>query len=111
MEIEMTQAHAKVGFEWDDPLLLDQQLSSEERQVRDAARTYCQERLAPPVLDAFRHERTDPLIFRGMGELGLLGITLPQAYRGADLGYVSYGFVARGGGRVGSADPPVLGVQ
>src|SRR5258706_9364263 len=111
MEIEMTQAHTKVGFEWDDPLLLDQQLSSEERQVRDAARTYCQERVAPRVLDAFRHERTDPSIFREMGELGLLGITLPQAYGGADLGYVSYGLVAREVERVDSGYRSMMSVQ
>ena len=71
------------AFHWDDPLLLDQQLSDDERAVRDAARSYCQERLAPRVVEAFRHEKTDPAIFREMGELGLLGPTIPEAYGGA----------------------------
>ena len=71
------------AFHWDDPLLLDAQLSADERAVREAARTYCQERLAPRVLEAFRHERTDPAIFREMGELGLLGITTAEVYGGA----------------------------
>lgn len=60
-------------FHWDDPLLLDQQLTEEERMVRDAARAYAQDKLAPRVTEAFRHERTDAAIFREMGELGLLG--------------------------------------
>ena len=77
----MAKTHAR--FEWDDPLLLDQQLSDDERAVRDAARSYCQERLAPRVVEAFRHEKTDPAIFREMGELGLLGTTIPEAYGGA----------------------------
>ena len=68
---------AKAQFCWDDPLLLDAQLTEDERMVRDAARDYCQDRLAPRVLDAFRHERTDPAIFREMGELGLLGADDP----------------------------------
>ena len=73
-------SHAKVNFHWDDPLLLEHQLSADERAVRDAAHAYCQERLAPRVLEAFRHEQTDPAIFREMGELGLLGPTIPEAY-------------------------------
>ncbi|WP_410963526.1 acyl-CoA dehydrogenase family protein, partial [Salmonella sp. SAL4455] len=80
---------------WDDPFLLDAQLSDEERAVRDAAQAYCQEKLLPRVQDAFRHERTDAAIFREMGELGLLGPTIPEAYGGAGLGYVSYGLIAR----------------
>ena len=71
-------SHAKVNFHWDDPLLLEHQLSADERAVRDAAHAYCQERLAPRVLEAFRHEQTDPAIFREMGELGLLGPTIPE---------------------------------
>ena len=85
----------KASFQWDDPLLLELQLSDDERLVRDAAQTYCQEKLAPRVLDAFRHEKTDPAIFREMGELGLLGPTIPEAYGGAALNYVCYGLVAR----------------
>ena len=67
----MAAKHAR--FEWDDPLLLDQQLSDDERAVRDAAQSYCQEQLAPRAVEASRHERTDPAIFRETGELGLLG--------------------------------------
>jgi len=74
----MHSSKTKASFQWDDPLLLDQQLSDEERMVRDSARSYCQDRLAPRVLDAFRHEKTDPAIFREMGELGLLGATIPR---------------------------------
>ncbi|MGE5115174.1 MAG: acyl-CoA dehydrogenase family protein, partial [Betaproteobacteria bacterium] len=70
------------AFHWDDPLLLEQQLSDDERAVRDAARAYAQDRLAPRVLEAFRKEETDVAIFREMGELGLLGPTLPEAYGG-----------------------------
>ncbi|MBI5270310.1 MAG: acyl-CoA dehydrogenase family protein, partial [Burkholderiales bacterium] len=70
---------ARATFQWDDPLLLDQQLTDDERQVRDAARAYCQDRLMPRVLEAFRHEQTDATIFREMGELGLLGPTIPEA--------------------------------
>ena len=69
---------AKPVFHWDDPLLLEDQLSEDERQVRDAARAYCQDKLAPRVLEAFRHEKTDAAIFREMGELGLLGPTIPD---------------------------------
>ena len=81
-------------FNWEDPLLLDEQLSDEERMVRDAARSWAQERLQPRVLEAFRHEKTDPAIFREMGELGLLGTTI-QGYGCAGSSYVVYGLVAR----------------
>ena len=76
----MTSSFKRTSFQWSDPLLLDLQLSVDERQVRDAARAYCQGSLAPRVLNAFRHEQTDPAIFREMGELGLLGATIPEAY-------------------------------
>ena len=102
---------AKAAFHWDDPLLLDQQLSSDERQVRDAARDYAQGRLAPRVLEAFRHERTDAAIFREMGELGLLGPTIPEAYGGAGLNYVCYGLVAREVERVDSGYRSMMSVQ
>ena len=70
-------ASTKASFNWEDPLLLDLQLSETERMVRDAARAYCQDKLMPRVQEAFRHERTDASIFREMGELGLLGATIP----------------------------------
>ena len=102
---------AKTSFHWDDPLLLDQQLSADERAVRDAAAAYCQERLAPRVLEAFRHGTTDVAIFREMGELGLLGATIPEAYGGAGLNYVCYGLVAREVERVDSGYRSMMSVQ
>jgi glutaryl-CoA dehydrogenase len=102
---------AKASFQWDDPLLLAQQLGAEERQVQEAARSYCQERLAPRVLQAFRQEETDPAIFREMGELGLLGPTIPEAYGGAGLNYVCYGLVAREVERVDSGYRSMMSVQ
>ncbi|HSV70582.1 MAG TPA: acyl-CoA dehydrogenase family protein, partial [Methylibium sp.] len=99
------------AYHWDDPLLLAAQLTSEERQVGEAARAYSQERLAPRVLEAFRHERTDAAIFREMGELGLLGATLPEAYGGAGLNYVCYGLVAREVERVDSGYRSMMSVQ
>jgi len=101
----------RVEFHWDDPLLLEAQLSMDERMIRDAARAYAQERLAPRVLDAFRHERTDPGIFREMGELGLLGCTLPERYGGGGLNYVAYGLLAREIERVDSGYRSMLSVQ
>jgi glutaryl-CoA dehydrogenase len=102
---------AKAAFRWDDPLLLDAQLSEDERMVRDAARNYCQDKLAPRVLEAFRHERTDLGIFREMGALGLLGATLPEAYGGAGLNYVCYGLIAREVERVDSGFRSMMSVQ
>src|SRR6266511_3616261 len=72
-------------FVWDDPLLLEEQLTEEERMVRDAARAYAQEKLAPRILEAFRGEKSDPAIFREMGALGMLGSTLPAEYGCAGL--------------------------
>jgi glutaryl-CoA dehydrogenase len=101
----------KTIFHWDDPLLLEQQLESDERQVRDAARAYAQDRLAPRVLEAFRHERTDPAIFREMGALGLLGPTVSEAYGGAGLSYVCYGLIAREVERIDSGYRSMMSVQ
>ena len=75
----MASKHKSAAFQWDDPLLLDQQLADEERMIRESARSYCQERLEPRVLEAFRKEQTDASIFREMGELGLLGLTIPES--------------------------------
>lgn len=99
------------SFHWDDPLLLNQQLSDEERMVRDAAHAYAQEKLLPRVLEAFRHEQTDPTIFAEMGSLGLLGATIPEAYGGAGLNYVSYGLIAREVERVDSGYRSMMSVQ
>ena len=101
----------KARFVWEDPLLLDQQLTEDECMVRDAARSYCQDKLAPRVLEAFRHEKTDPKIFREMGELGLLGPTIPAQYGGPELGYVAYGLIAREVERVDSGYRSMMSVQ
>jgi len=102
---------AKASFHWDDPLLLEQQLTDDERSVREAASAYCQDKLAPRVLDAFRKEQTDVAIFREMGELGLLGPTIPEQYGGAGLNYVCYGLVAREVERVDSGYRSMMSVQ
>jgi glutaryl-CoA dehydrogenase len=101
----------QAAFQWDDPLLLDQQLTEEERMVRDSARAYCQGKLAPRVLEAFRHEKTDAAIFREMGGLGLLGPTIPEEYGGAGLNYVCYGLIAREVERVDSGYRSMMSVQ
>jgi glutaryl-CoA dehydrogenase len=102
---------SKASFNWADPLLLNTQLTEEERMVRDAAAEYAQGRLMPRVHDAFRNETTDPAIFREMGELGLLGITIPEEYGGANLNYVSYGLIAREIERVDSGYRSMMSVQ
>ncbi len=101
----------KAAFVWDDPLLLNEQLSEDERMVRDAAHAYCQQKLAPRILEAFRHERTDPAVFREMGELGLLGPTIPAQYGGPELNYVCYGLIAREVERVDSGYRSMMSVQ
>jgi glutaryl-CoA dehydrogenase len=101
----------KASFHWDDPLLIEAQLTSDERMVRDAAREYAEGRLAPRVIEAFRHERTDPEIFREMGGLGLLGATLPEEFGGGGLNYVSYGLIAREVERVDSGFRSMMSVQ
>jgi len=98
-------------FHWEDPFRLDLQLDDDERQILDAARSYCQERLAPRVIEAFRHERTEPAIFREMGALGMLGPTLPENFGGAGLSYVCYGLIAREVERVDSGYRSMMSVQ
>ena len=98
-------------FHWDDPLLLDEQLTDEEKMVRDAARDYSQGRLAPRIVDAFRREHTDPGIFKEMGDLGLLGATIPEEFGGGGLNYVSYGLIAREVERVDSGYRSMMSVQ
>jgi glutaryl-CoA dehydrogenase len=101
----------KASFNWEDPLLLGEQLSEEERIVRDTAHAYAQEKLFPRITDAFRHEKTDPAIFTEMGALGLLGATIPQEYGGAGLNYVCYGLIAREIERVDSGYRSMMSVQ
>lgn len=98
-------------FNWDDPLLLEQQLTEEERQIRDAARAYCQQSLQPRVLSAYREERFDREIMNEMGALGLLGPTLPEEYGGAGIGHVGYGLIAREVERVDSGYRSAMSVQ
>ncbi len=102
---------AKPTFAWEDPFLLDSQLAADERQVRNAARDFAQKALKPRIRDAFRHETTDPAIYREMGDMGLLGATLPPQYGGAGLNYVSYGLIAREVEYVDSAFRTLLSVQ
>lgn len=98
-------------FNWEDPFNFADQLSEEERLIQVSARAFAEEKLAPRVIDAYRDEITDPQIFREMGEMGLLGITLPAQYGGLDAGYVSYGLVAREIERVDSGYRSMMSVQ
>ncbi len=98
------------AFNWEDPFLMEQQLTEEERLVRDTARSYAQEQLAPRVREAYRNEHTDPEIFREMGELGLLGPTI-HGYGCSGVGYVSYGLISREVERVDSGYRSMMSVQ
>ncbi|WP_420138500.1 acyl-CoA dehydrogenase [Sphingomonas sp.] len=98
-------------FQWDDPLLLEDQLGEEEKMIRDTARAYAQDRLAPRVQEAYANEHTDRAIFDEMGQLGLLGVTLPEQYGGVGASYVSYGLVAREIERVDSGYRSMMSVQ
>jgi glutaryl-CoA dehydrogenase len=105
----MAKSH-KGQFRWEDPFLLDEQLTAEERLVRDTARDYAQGRLLPRVIESFREEKTDPAIFREMGALGLLGATL-RGYGGSGASYVAYGLIAREVERVDSGYRSMMSVQ
>ncbi|MGS4986018.1 acyl-CoA dehydrogenase [Pseudosulfitobacter sp. RP-4] len=98
-------------FDWEDTLRFDTQLEAEERAIRDSARAYAQDKLQPRVIAAYRDEVTDPGIFREMGEMGLLGVTVPEQYGGLGASYVSYGLVAREVERVDSGYRSMLSVQ
>jgi glutaryl-CoA dehydrogenase len=98
-------------FEWEDPFLLENQLNEDERMIRDAVRAYAQEKLQPRAIDAFANETTDADIFREMGEMGLLGITVPKEYGGLGASYVTYGLVAREIERVDSGYRSMMSVQ
>ena len=104
-------ANMLARFQWDDPFLLDQLLTDEERMIRDAARDYAQGQLQPRVIEAYREEKTDPAIFGEMGALGLLGATIPTEYGGAGAGYVAYGLIAREIERVDSGYRSMMSVQ
>ena len=98
-------------FNWDDPFFLEQQLNEEERLMRDAARTFAQEKLQPRVIEAYANETTETKIFREMGEMGLLGVTVPEEYGGLGASYVTYGLVAREIERVDSGYRSMMSVQ
>jgi glutaryl-CoA dehydrogenase len=98
-------------FDWQDPFRLNDQLTEEERMLRDGARAYAQEKLQPRVIAAYREESTDPAIFREMGEMGLLGTTIPEAYGGLGASYVAYGLIAREVERVDSGYRSMMSVQ
>ncbi|WP_315859540.1 acyl-CoA dehydrogenase [Rhizobium leguminosarum] len=99
------------AFAWDDPFLLDDQLSEEERMIRDAARAFSETELLPRVQDAYLDEHTDPALFRLMGKSGLLGVTLPEKYGAAGANYVAYGLVAREVERIDSGYRSMMSVQ
>jgi glutaryl-CoA dehydrogenase len=98
-------------FVWDDPFLIDQQLTDDERMLRDATHEFAQEKLLPRVVEAFRNETTDVAIFKEMGEMGLLGVTVPEVYGGIGANYVSYGLIAREIERVDSGYRSMMSVQ
>ncbi|MFV0921727.1 acyl-CoA dehydrogenase [Sphingomonas parapaucimobilis] len=98
-------------FDWADPFLLDDQLTDDERMIRDTARAYADDRLAPRIIDAFAQEHTDPEIFREMGQLGLLGPTIPEEFGGVGASYVAYGLIAREVERIDSGYRSMMSVQ
>ena len=102
---------SKPIFKWDDPFLLNDQLTDEERMIRDAARKYCQEKLMPRILEANRKEIFHREIMDEMGKMGLLGSTIPEEYGGAGLNYISYGLIAREVERVDSGYRSAMSVQ
>lgn len=102
---------AMASFNWQDPFLLEDQLNEEERMLRDAAAAYAAEKLQPRIIEAYREEKTDPSIFAEMGEMGLLGVTIPEEYGGIGAGYVSYGLIAREVERVDSGYRSMMSVQ
>ncbi|MDR6873715.1 glutaryl-CoA dehydrogenase [Bosea sp. BE125] len=104
-------SHKLAEFTWDDAFLLDEQLNEDERLIRDTARSYAQEKLQPRISEAYLDEKTDRSIFNEMGELGLLGVTVPEEYGCAGANYVSYGLVAREVERVDSGYRSMMSVQ
>ena len=111
MSLKPKDAPDLANFTWNDPFLLNDQLAENERMMRDAAHAYAQEKLQPRVVEAFSTEQTDPKIFREMGDMGLLGITIPEDYGGLGASYVTYGLVAREVERVDSGYRSMMSVQ
>ena len=108
---QRAQKSAAASFQWDDPFLLDGQLTEDERMIRDTARSYAQEKLQPRIVNAYLNETTDRAIFNEMGALGLLGVTVPEEYGGVGANYVAYGLVAREVERVDSGYRSMMSVQ
>ena len=104
-------APSQAGFNWEDPFLLSEQLTEDERLISEAARAFAAEKLQPRIVDAYAREESDPAIFTEMGAMGLLGPTLPEAYGGSDAGYVSDGLIAREVERVDSGYRSMMSVQ
>lgn len=107
----LTKGPALAPFNWADPFGLDDQLTEQERMIRDSARAYADDRLAPRVIDAYERAETDPAIFKEMGEMGLLGVTIPESYGGLGLPYTAYGLVAREIERIDSGYRSMMSVQ
>jgi glutaryl-CoA dehydrogenase len=111
MNIATKPSKAAANFVWNDPFLLEEQLSEDERMVRDGAAAFAADKLAPRIEQAYMNEETDPSIFREMGEAGLLGITIPEEYGGLGANYVTYGLVAREVERIDSGYRSMMSVQ
>ncbi|WP_336067601.1 acyl-CoA dehydrogenase [Nitratireductor rhodophyticola] len=112
MEAQKSAAKSsRSTFVWDDPFLMEEQLTDEERMIRDAAAAFAADKLAPRIEHAYMNEETDPEIFREMGAAGLLGVTVPEEYGGVGAGYVSYGLVAREVERIDSGYRSMMSVQ
>ena len=110
-ELKAKDAPNLSSFQWDDPFLMESQLEEEERMIRDSARAYAREKLQPRIISAYREEKSDPDVMREMGEMGLLGTTIPEEYGGLGAGYVSYGLAAREIERVDSGYRSMMSVQ
>ena len=111
MNIEVRAKDTSAAFTWNDPFLIDDQLTEDERMIRDTAAAFAADKLAPRVQEAYLEEKTDPAIFREMGESGLLGVTIPEEYGGVGAGYVAYGLVAREVERIDSGYRSMMSVQ
>ncbi|KSV74513.1 acyl-CoA dehydrogenase [Sinorhizobium sp. GL2] len=111
MTLTSTASLQASAFAWHDPFLIDEQLTDEERLIRDTAKDFAQQELQPRVAEAYLDEKTDPGLFRSMGQVGLLGVTLPERYGAAGANYVSYGLVAREVERVDSGYRSMMSVQ
>lgn len=109
--IDIATGKPKAEFDWSDPFLLEDQLTEEERMIRDAAEGFCQDKLLPGIIEATRNRHFDRSVMTGMGALGFLGPTIPEAYGGAGTNHVAYGLIARAVERVDSGYRSAMSVQ